>query len=83
MDPRFDERCGHLNLDLFSKSFSFLEDVKKQERAQMETEARKTKDPLKKKKLETFLQKMLQQAEWGWGPFETPPPVLKAGLPCL
>ncbi|XP_019851811.1 PREDICTED: ribosomal RNA processing protein 36 homolog isoform X1 [Amphimedon queenslandica] len=58
MDPRFDERCGHLNLDLFSKSFSFLEDVKKQERAQMETEARKTKDPLKKKKLETCLQKM-------------------------
>lgn len=61
MDPRFDERCGHLNLDLFSKSFSFLEDVKKQERAQMETEARKTKDPLKKMKLETCLQKMVSK----------------------
>ena len=36
----------------------YLEDVKKQERAQMETEARKTKDPMKKKKLETCLQKM-------------------------
>lgn len=57
-DPRFDDRCGHLNQDLFSKSFSFLEEIKSRERKQLESEVKKTKDPIEKERLQKILTKM-------------------------
>lgn len=60
-DPRFDERCGHLNKDPFSKSFSFLEDVKERERLQLKKEAMKTKDPHRKQKLQKLVQNLVNK----------------------
>ena len=31
-DPRFDDRSGHLNPDLFRKSYAFVEDQKEKEK---------------------------------------------------
>ena len=56
-DPRFDERCGHLNKDLFSKSFDFLKDMKERERKEMHKAMLTTKDPMKKERLQKKLKK--------------------------
>ena len=58
-DPRFDERAGNLNQDLFKKSFGFIEEIKKNEKSQVVKETRKTRDPEKKKKLQQLLQQMV------------------------
>lgn len=58
-DPRFGERAGKLNQDLFKKSFSFIEEIKKDEKSLVIKETRKTRDPEKKKKLQQLLQQMV------------------------
>jgi ribosomal RNA-processing protein 36 len=60
-DPRFDERAGKLNKDLFKKSFSFVEEIKKDEKSLVVKEAKKTKDPEKKEKLKRLLQQMVSR----------------------
>lgn len=59
-DPRFDERAGKLNSDLFKKSYSFIEEIKKNERHLVLKEEKKTKDPEKKMKLQRLIQKMVR-----------------------
>ena len=58
-DPRFDERAGSFNEDLFKKSYTFIGEMKKNEKLQVQKELRKTKKPGKKKKLEVLLQKIV------------------------
>ncbi|KAJ1727159.1 rRNA biogenesis protein rrp36 [Coemansia biformis] len=43
-DPRFDGLSGHLNEDLFEKSYGFLEEQRKQEMADLKVQARVLKD---------------------------------------
>lgn len=58
-DPRFDERAGKLNNDMFKKSFSFIEEIKKNEKCLIVKETQKTHDPEKKKDLQRLLQQMV------------------------
>lgn len=59
-DPRFDERAGRFSKDLFSKSYSFIEEMKKEEKQQVLRETKKTHNPEKKKKLQRLLQQMVR-----------------------
>lgn len=59
-DPRFDERAGKLNTDLFKKSFGFVEEIKKKEKRLVVQETQKTPNPERKKKLQRLLQQMVQ-----------------------
>ncbi len=56
-DPRFDDRCGHLNQDLFSKSFEFLKDMNEREMKEMQKDMKNTKDPMKKERLQKKLKR--------------------------
>ena len=58
-DPRFDERAGNFNEDLFKKSYSFLEDMRSEEKQLVEREARRTKEPERKTQLQQLLQQMV------------------------
>ena len=58
-DPRFDERCGKLNQDLFEKSYAFLEEVKQEEKTTLQKEAKKTRSLQKKEKIRSLLHRMV------------------------
>ena len=58
-DPRFNEDAGHLNLDLFKKSYSFVDEMKKKEKQILLKEVRKTRDQERKTQLKRLLQKMV------------------------
>ncbi len=58
-DPRFDERAGTLNEDLFKKSYGFLEEMKRKEKKVVQREAKKTKNPERKQQLQRLLQQMV------------------------
>lgn len=58
-DPRFDERAGKLNNDLFKKSFSFIEEMKEREKHLVLKESKKIHDPEKKEQLQRLLQQMV------------------------
>lgn len=58
-DPRFNEKAGHLNFDLFKKTYSFVEDIKKKEKVILTKETKRTKDPERKEQLEKLLQRIV------------------------
>ncbi len=58
-DPRFDERAGKLNEDLFKKSFHFIEEMKKTEKQSVVKESKRTRNPDRKRKLQRLLQQMV------------------------
>lgn len=58
-DPRFDERAGKFNDDLFKKSFSFINEMKKQEKEAIVKKVKKIKNPEEKHKLKRVLQQMV------------------------
>lgn len=57
-DPRFDEKAGSFNEDLFKKSYSFLEEMRSEEKQLVEREARRTRNPERKTQLHHLLQQM-------------------------
>lgn len=61
-DPRFDELSGTFNQEKFDKAYSFLDDIKTNERKCLKKEICKTKQPEKKQQLESLLRRMEQQA---------------------
>ncbi len=61
-DPRFNDRAGNLNLDLFKKTYSFVEDIKKKEKEKITKEAKRVKNPERKGQLKKLLQKMVSIA---------------------
>lgn len=58
-DPRFDEKSGSFNEDLFKKSYDFISEMKKTEKLQVQKELKKTRKPERKKELEVLLQKLV------------------------
>lgn len=60
-DPRFDELSGHFNQEKFDKAYSFLTDIKANEKKQLQKELQKTKQPERKQQLESLLKRMEQQ----------------------
>lgn len=60
-DPRFDELSGTFNQEMFDKAYSFLGDIKANEKKQLQKELQKTKQPERKQQLESLLKRMDQQ----------------------
>ncbi|PFX17444.1 ribosomal RNA processing protein 36 homolog [Stylophora pistillata] len=60
-DPRFDELSGTFNQEMFDKAYSFLDDVKANEKKKLQKEVQKTKQPERKLQLESLLKRMDQQ----------------------
>lgn len=60
-DPRFDELSGTFNQEMFDKAYSFLDDVKANEKKKLQKELQKTKQPERKQQLESLLKRMDQQ----------------------
>ena len=61
-DPRFDRNFGHYNQDLFSKSYSFLQDIEKHETSQLEAQLRKEKNAEKIENIKSILEKRKNRA---------------------
>ncbi|KAI9220137.1 hypothetical protein BC828DRAFT_384233 [Blastocladiella britannica] len=57
-DPRFDNLSGHLNEDLFQKSYSFLDDIRARELKEMQQTVATTKDFGERRELKDALQAM-------------------------
>ncbi|KAJ2774637.1 rRNA biogenesis protein rrp36 [Coemansia nantahalensis] len=62
-DPRFDSLSGHLNEDLFEKSYAFLDDQRKQEMGELKKQARvlKSKSPAEAARAQRALETMQSQ----------------------
>ncbi|XP_001627681.2 ribosomal RNA processing protein 36 homolog isoform X1 [Nematostella vectensis] len=60
-DPRFDDLSGKFNEDLFRKSYSFVNDIRVEEKKSVEKELKKTKNAEKRKNLHDLLKVMNQQ----------------------
>lgn len=58
-DPRFEATAGHLNPDLFKKSYTFVDELKKKEKQLVEREVHKTKSVGKKAQLQKLLLQMV------------------------
>ena len=58
-DPRFGQRSGKFNPAMFKKAYSFIDEMKVKEKAMVEKELRKTKNPERKSQLHKLLQKMV------------------------
>lgn len=60
-DPRFDDRCGSLNLDEFQESYKFLEEVHEQEKKVLAREIKRTKDEESREQLKKLQQRIQNQ----------------------
>lgn len=60
-DPRFDDLSGQLNDDLFQKSYSFVDDMRKEEQKSVRKQLKKVKGKERKAELSTLLQRMEHQ----------------------
>lgn len=58
VDPRFDERAGSLNEDLFKKSYAFVEEMKQSEKNAIEKAVKKTKSKERKEQLQRLIDQM-------------------------
>ena len=60
-DPRFDDLSGTYNEALYEKSYSFLNDIRKDELNSVKKQLKKSKNKERKEKLHKLLQRMEQQ----------------------
>ncbi|XP_059613795.1 ribosomal RNA processing protein 36 homolog [Phlebotomus argentipes] len=60
-DPRFDEKCGEFSRSEFKKRYSFVEDMRAQELAELKANLKKTEDPEEKLKLKHVIQRLDNQ----------------------
>ncbi|XP_065066176.1 ribosomal RNA processing protein 36 homolog [Rhopilema esculentum] len=60
-DPRFDNLSGNLNIELFKKSYSFLDEIQKKEKEVVEKQLRSEKSFEKKAALHKLMQKIEQK----------------------
>ncbi|KAJ7374405.1 rRNA biogenesis protein rrp36 [Desmophyllum pertusum] len=60
-DPRFDELSGTFNQEKFDKAYSFLGEIKANEKKQLQKELQKTKQPERKQQLDSLLKRMDHQ----------------------
>ena len=61
-DPRFDDLSGKFNENMFEKAYSFLDDIRSQEKEQVKKAIKTEKDTNQKAKLHSLYQRM-EQAE--------------------
>ncbi|XP_031569284.1 ribosomal RNA processing protein 36 homolog [Actinia tenebrosa] len=62
-DPRFDDLSGQLNEEMFSKAYGFVDEMKANEKKEIEKELMKTKNAERKETLKMLLKRMKQQEE--------------------
>lgn len=60
-DPRFDPLCGEFDKTTFTKDYNFINDLRKQEKNQLEKELTTAKDVDKKKNLKHVIQRLDNQ----------------------
>ncbi|NXU52237.1 RRP36 protein, partial [Turnix velox] len=62
-DPRFDDLSGEYNPEIFMKTYSFLDDIKKREKEMVQKQLKKCRDVEQKEKLQQLLNRMTQQEQ--------------------
>ncbi|NXV13199.1 RRP36 protein, partial [Cepphus grylle] len=62
-DPRFDDLSGEYNPEIFMKTYSFLDSIKKQEKEMIQKQLKKCRDTEQKEKLQQLLNRMTQQEQ--------------------
>uniref|UniRef100_A0A803Y4K9 rRNA biogenesis protein RRP36 n=1 Tax=Meleagris gallopavo TaxID=9103 RepID=A0A803Y4K9_MELGA len=62
-DPRFDDLSGEYNPEIFMKTYSFLDTIKKQEKEMVQKQLKKCRNMEQKEKLQQLLNRMTQQEQ--------------------
>ncbi|KAM7062009.1 ribosomal RNA processing protein 36 homolog [Acridotheres tristis] len=62
-DPRFDDLSGEYKPEIFMKTYSFLDSIKKQEKEMVQKQLKKCRNMEQKEKLERLLNRMAQQEQ--------------------
>ncbi|NXX44131.1 RRP36 protein, partial [Tricholaema leucomelas] len=62
-DPRFDDLSGEYKPEIFMKTYSFLDDIKKREKEMVQKQLKKCRDAEQKEKLQQLLNRMTQQEQ--------------------
>ncbi|NXC44228.1 RRP36 protein, partial [Penelope pileata] len=62
-DPRFDDLSGEYNPDIFMKTYSFLDAIKKREKEMVQKQLKKCRNMEQKEKLQQLLNRMTQQEQ--------------------
>ncbi|KAM9196790.1 ribosomal RNA processing protein 36 homolog [Mergus octosetaceus] len=62
-DPRFDDLSGEYKPEVFMKTYSFLDAIKKQEKEMIQKQLKKCRDAEQKEKLQQLLNRMTQQEQ--------------------
>ncbi|XP_062427353.1 ribosomal RNA processing protein 36 homolog isoform X2 [Rhea pennata] len=62
-DPRFDDLSGEYNPEIFLKTYSFLDSIKKREKEMIQKQLKKCQNEEQKEKLQQLLKRMTQQEE--------------------
>ncbi|XP_055695626.1 ribosomal RNA processing protein 36 homolog [Lutzomyia longipalpis] len=60
-DPRFDAKCGEFSRSEFKKRFSFVDEMRMKEIAELKESLKKTEDPEEKKKIKGLIQRLDNQ----------------------
>ncbi|XP_009988647.1 PREDICTED: ribosomal RNA processing protein 36 homolog, partial [Tauraco erythrolophus] len=62
-DPRFDDLSGEYKPEIFMKTYSFLDSIKKQEKEMVQKQLKKCQNMEQKEKLQQLLNRMTQQEQ--------------------
>nr|XP_009484722.1 PREDICTED: ribosomal RNA processing protein 36 homolog [Pelecanus crispus] len=62
-DPRFDDLSGEYKPEIFMKTYSFLDSIKKQEKEMIQKQLKKCRNVEQKEKLQQLLNRMIQQEQ--------------------
>uniref|UniRef100_A0A8C6NGM7 rRNA biogenesis protein RRP36 n=2 Tax=Melopsittacus undulatus TaxID=13146 RepID=A0A8C6NGM7_MELUD len=62
-DPRFDDLSGEYKPEIFMKTYSFLDSIKKQEKEMIQKQLKKCRNVEQKEKLQQLLNRMKQQEQ--------------------
>uniref|UniRef100_A0A8C9NLK3 rRNA biogenesis protein RRP36 n=1 Tax=Serinus canaria TaxID=9135 RepID=A0A8C9NLK3_SERCA len=62
-DPRFDDLSGEYKPEIFMKTYSFLDSIKKQEKEMVQKQLKKCRNMEQKEKLQRLLNRMTQQEQ--------------------
>ncbi|XP_071661906.1 ribosomal RNA processing protein 36 homolog isoform X3 [Patagioenas fasciata] len=62
-DPRFDDLSGEYKPEIFMKTYSFLDSIKKQEKEMVQKQLKKCRNVEQKEKLQQLLNRMTQQEQ--------------------
>lgn len=59
-DPRFDPLCGSYDDKIFKTNYTFIKDIKKSEKAQLEKEYVECEDPRRKQQIQLVMQRLVR-----------------------